>query len=286
MGRRAGWIKIAKEGDTEKIDGKWYVETKDSMMEIPDPNQKPENPKVTEKLTSTPMPNKSVSVDVLGQAYTFEEGKTYSDNAGQYKVNKITIDNKLDITYIDGTFMGKSATYDPKDRAKIIHNRQTKKDEKNRMKTLTFKSKNEYFTLGFLAKNCRVRAGAAPTKHEWFETLYKKFTGEDALDYIGRGYAQNENENMWGIELRLVFPKPSNEILNKMSFPEGTKFIQSGKDGMEINNNNYILTLFGMGFTLGPNGRNVEKIATHIPDDVKEYFYQGANMTKTNTTPP
>lgn len=280
VGRRAGWIKIAKEGDTEKIDGKWYVETKDSMMEIPDPTRTPEKPQVpksTEKYTYAPA--KSVSVDILGQIYTFEEGKTYSDAAGNYKVNKITDDKKLDVTYLDGTFSGKNTIYDAKDRAKIIHRHQKTKDDKNRMKTLTFKNKNEYFTLGFLAKNCRIRAGAAPTKHAWFEALYKKLTGEDALAYLGKGYAQNENENMWGTELRLVFPRPSNEVLNKMSFPSDIEFVSSGKNGMEVNDNNYILTLFGMGFTLGPNERNIEKITTHIPDSDKEYFYQGINLS-------
>ena len=89
-----------------------------------------------------------------------------------------------------------------------------------------------------------------------------------------------ENEKTWGHELRIALPRPSVEVLNRMAFPENmnfNKFIERG-DFLEINNNTYVWNLFKMGFTLGSNERNIEKIAAHIPEDVREYFYQGVNL--------
>jgi len=270
IGFSTGWIEkySTSEGIIE-IDGKFYKDENGTTVEVENPNKKIEEKKLP----------KNITVSVLNRDYVFQEGKVYSDAAGHYEVENIN-GNKLDVVYIDGSFNGEHRTYDTIGRAVIIDNESKREDARNKMRTINLNKPNQYFTLGFLAKNGRIWV-EIPERHvPEFERIYKEFTGEDPKQYLkinnGKGgYAiLKEEDRKRPMELRIAFPVVHSEILDKMDFGKNINIITDG-ERMEINNSDYLKNLFKFGFTIGNNSKNIEKIRSKIHPDNVEYFDKG-----------
>ena len=275
IGFSTGWIKKYSQGDIVEIDGRFYRDVNGQTVEIDDPNKK-----IEEKQP------KRITISILDKDYIFEEGQIYSDAAGNYKVQNIIDGNKLDVVYLNGSFVGESRVYDAQSRAMIIDKKLQREDAKNKMRTINLNKPNQYFTLGFLAKNGRIWV-EIPKRHvPEFEKMYRNFTGEDPSQYLKinnkvGGYAiLKEEDRLRPMELRLAFPPVHAEILNNMDFGKTVNIIEDG-GRLQINNSDYLKNLFKHGFTIGDNSKNIEKIKSKVPDDQIEYFNKGIALNIT-----
>jgi hypothetical protein len=265
IGFSTGWIKKYSDDGIVEIDGKFYKDEGGITVEVEKPKQE--------------KPPKSITISILDRDYVFQEGNVYSDVAGHYKVKDINGD-KLDIVYLDGSFAGDSKTYNARDRAIIINNEFKREDARNRMRTINLNKPNQYFTLGFLAKNGRIWVEIPERLVPEFERIYQTFTGEDPKQYLKinnkvGGYAVlKEEDRKRPMELRISFPVIHSEILNNMDFGKNVNII-SDNGRMEINNSDYLKNLFKLGFTIGSNSKNIQKIRSKVPPDNTEYFDQG-----------
>jgi len=252
---------LLKSADLE-IDGKWYDE--ETGEEIPTPSQKIDIPK-------------SITIPIRGYEYVFEEGQMYSDAAGNYRVDDILEENKISVTYIDGNFSGQKRIYDALDRAKIIHNEERRQDAKDNIKTIRFNEPDEYFTLGYLAKNSKINVEVPLEQAKNFEVKYKNLTGDDATDYLDSGdyYIAPKQENRWYVKCRLRFDIKES-VMSRLSFPNDMKLGNAGGK-VQIDNNNYVYNLFRNGFKIGKNVNNYNEISSGLSGRFKDAFDDGFN---------
>jgi hypothetical protein len=257
IGSSTKWLKTAEPIET---DGKWYDEVNGELVEIPNPNL-----------------IKDITVIVHGVPYLFEVGKTYADHAGKYIVEEIKNKGQtLKVKYIDGRFQGETREYPTIDRAKIMWNEAVRQDQQNRFKTMGFSGNQEYFAIGYLAKNGFVNADVPPSERKWFEGLYKQLTGDDAVQYLGTAaYGIVKEESKWHLELRIGFPEADDAILSRMLFKNVNNITRPKTGGLKINNNDFVFNLFKIGFKLGR--QDVEVIKSHIPEKYMGDFNAGVS---------
>ena len=247
--------------ETIEIDGVLYKEVNGDLIEVPKP----------------PSPPKKISVSVGGRIYVFEEGGIYLDAAGDYRVKEILPGNKLRVVYLNGNFEGQEREYAALDRAKIIHNEILREDTRHKMRSIEFSGSDDYFTMGYLASKGNITAEIGPKHHKSFPALYKSLTGEDPAKYEHHGYSLSPSEGRWSYTLRLYFPTPPPQVLNKMVFPPDASLKQHGSQ-MELACNDYILTLFKKGFSIGKNSGNIGSIIAGVSnDDNRRNFQAGVD---------
>jgi len=255
IGLSKKWLKLAEPVQTS--DGKWIDEINGEIVEVPAP--------------VTAM--KDITVEIRDVPYIFEVGKTYSDHAGKYMVEEIKDGGKtLKVKYIDGRFQSQTREYSTVDRAKVIHNEVTRRDQANRIKTMGFNGNKEYFAIGYLAKNGVITAELPPSERKYFEEVYRALTGDNAINYLKSEYQIVKEDSKWHLELRIRFPEPDDAVLSKMAF----KYVSINRiqSGLQINNNQFIFNLFKIGFKL--SRQNVEDIRRYIPEKYMGDFNAGA----------
>jgi hypothetical protein len=256
---KRGFQKIA---EPIEIDGKWYDEQNNEMIEIPGP-------------TKGEPASRSITIPVRDYKYIFEEGGIYSDAAGNYRVDKILDENKIKVTYIDGQFSGQERTYSAFDRAKIIYNEERRQDAKNKMTTVQFNEPNHYFTLGYLAKNSKINVEVPSDQAANFEAKYRDLTGDDAKTHSDNYYVAPKQENRWHVKCRLRF-SVIESVMPNLSFPSDVKF-NNVAGAIQIDNNNYVYNLFRHGFKIGRNVDNYNGISAGLNGKFKEAFDDGFN---------
>jgi hypothetical protein len=270
--KKAGWfkkIKIAESNQEEiiEIGGKYYIERDGDIIEVPSPKSEPN----------------SISVSTKYGNMTFTEGEVVENFFGKYRILSLNPNNTMTVEYIEiknpSVRIGEQKTYPITSQAESIFKEQKTQAAAIKYKEINFGGSKDFFTIGFLAKNGRIRVEVPITLKQQFDQMYKKFTGEDPSKFLGHGYAAELNPetkgNSW--ELRISFPNPGPEILNNMSFSNYP--IVSSANRLEINYSNYVLNLFKLGFTIGTNELNIPKIMNAIQNsEEKNSFIQGTKV--------
>jgi len=210
----------------------------------------------------------------------FEEGDIKENRKGAYKILKIHDDEKyMDVEYVGGEHDGSRQTLDIPSQAKVIYNEQVRENEKYNLKPINFVQPNEYFTLGYLARNGQILVNINTNLTLDFEKIYQELTKDNARQYLGNGYSTREPFR-GGDWYKILFPSPSPEVLNNFNFSKDIDAnIMDDKGGMQINNRNYIMNLFRMGFHIGRNNNNINDIVSRIEnEDNKQDFMAGTTF--------
>jgi len=105
---------------------------------------------------------------------------------GTYKITKIHDDGKtMDVEYIDGNKIGQRQTLDIAGQARTIHNEQVRQQQENRMEDINFTEPNQFFTLGYLAKNGTIIVNINEDLTTQFDGMYQRLTGDDPSQHKG-----------------------------------------------------------------------------------------------------
>jgi len=260
---------LTAQNNIVEIDGKYYDE---NLNEVPKP-------------ASVPAP-KSIEFTIHGNTIILKENEQYRNYFGNYVIN--SIDNvsdpqssKITVKYLDGQFKNETKTYPASSQAEAIYSERNRvrieEEERAGINIIEFASSNEFFTLGYLAKNSRIIVETPRDMASKFETKYRELTGDDARMHIQDNsyYIAPNSENRWHIRCRMIFDlKPA--VLSMLSFPSAVNI--NNKNGRaEINNNNYVYNLFRSGFKLGRNSNNYNSIASGLSEQYRAAFDQGFN---------
>jgi len=213
---------------------------------------------------------------VNNNGVTFIQGQQYVDPSGEYTVDSISDDGKtMTVTYNSGLFNGQTKTWDVSLKSTHYKFVQRQEDRRNRMERINFDGDEFSWALGYLASFGSITADIPSDQRKWFEELYKNITGEDATDYLNRGYYLTKPESKYTLELRIKFPRPQgNSVSLLKSLSDKVKIIE-GDSNMEINNNNFIKNLFLMGFRIGKNEDRALDILSKINNPDEESFLKG-----------
>ena len=276
IGKLAGWIKTAYEGEIIEIDGEKYKEANGDLVEITED--------IPKSITSNqPNQPKSIKFNIKGEEVVLTEGKTYRNYFGSYILNSIndTEPKTITVIYLDGQNKDSIQTYPAKSQAEAIKSEEKRAIRQEETATgieiTKFSTNAEFYTLGYLAKHSRILVEVPKNLTEKFERQYNALTGDTATSHIQDNsyYIAPKEENRWYIKGRLTFPVIE-EAVNKLSFPSDVNIIHKG-DNVEINNNNYIFNLFRNGFKLGENSGNYGIISRGLSGEAKQAFDQGFN---------
>ena len=176
---------------------------------------------------------------------------------------------------MDGRFKDEERLYSAIDRAKIIHNEVVKQNAKHRIDVMGFSGNNEYFTLGYLAKNGYCTAQVPLSEHKGFENKYNEITKDNAQNYLNSmGYQISKDDSKWHLELGIRFPTPDPSIAPKISLKHVN--INNTSVGNIINNNQFVWNLFKIGFKLGK--QDINKIKSYIPNTYMGDFEAGMGV--------
>ena len=272
IGKKAGWMKVAKEGDETVVDGKKYIEIGGKLFDE-DLNES--------TLPEVPLAPKSKSA--LG--ITFTEGEEYENWFGVYKVLRIIDDKMMEVEYLSAfkpdVRAGEVKRYPILAQAETIRNalKQTEAElarAVNLNAIVNFTQPDEFFTLGYMASHGYISAEIGPKYHKQFPLMFKKMTGESPDAYLGSGYKMSNNDNRWSYTLRAKFPSPPPDIGEKLKLPNN--HIIRPKSGVEINDNAFIWGLFRMGFRPGKNNDRSQQILSNIPASARDMFMAGFSI--------
>jgi hypothetical protein len=128
-----------------------------------------------------------------------------------------------------------------------------------------------YFTIGFLAKNCKIIARVTPKTEHRFANDYMSIKGTYPYDLDG--YEVDTCTNTWGSVIRIVFDTKNISSLAFFSFPN-EPINGSGDYELIINNLEWGMELLEMGFNVGKN-HNIEEIKSNVPAQYIKNFEEG-----------
>ena len=214
---------------------------------------------------------------------TFQTGNTYRNFIGQFRVEDIEI-NENDLTaeplmlveytdIIDSTGNPLSQILPIREQGRFIHNAIKRSEHQSEMSQVNFNSPDFIATAGYLAQYGRIRIECPRCMHEQFEAIYKHITGDDATNHFNHGYAIVKDETKGSsFELRISFVTPSEDI-NLFNLA-----IVATPNRMEINYVDFVCQLFRLGFTIGENIDNMDKIFDNLSEAQQEYFYRGMEI--------
>jgi len=286
IGFSTGWIKkYSIDGEVVEIDGKFYKDENGKTVEVGEPGKK-----IEEKQSAKSITVENVTVPALNiqEDFTFTEGKLYENYYGTYRVKNINAnDNSLDVVYVSikHPTVSSDQVYNYKIRTQaeaVLSTRGRQQQEIRGLRgtlinpDLTIqRKKDEYFVIGYIAKNAYVSAEIGPKSIKTFAEQYEKITGEDPEKYLDKGYHLSPSAR-YSYTLRVKFPVPVN--LNTQSkfneFSRADAMITRGSS-IEINSNEYIWKLFNIGFRINRNNQNIGNIFGNIPEEYREDFTSG-----------
>lgn len=256
---------MAAEGEIIEVDGKKYREVNGELVEV---------------IEHQP---KSISIMVAGEEITLTEGEQYKNYFGNYILRTINSGDPVTVTvlYVDGQFKNETKTYPAKSQAEAVSSEQKRilrnEEERLGIDVVRFSSLNEFFTLGYMAKNARITIEVPKFLAANFEFKYNRLTGDDAKNHLADKsyYIAPKEKNRWAVKGRLTF-NIKTSAMSRMSFPSNIGII-SRAGHIEINNNNYIYNMFKNGFKLGYNENNYSNIVSGLSGEYKEAFDEGFN---------
>ena len=286
IGKKTGWIKKSQ-SDIVEIDGVSYALNEEGQI-VPVP----------------PKPPKSTTISVIRSGkkinVTFTENKEYKNYYGVCKIDKIYDNNTMDITYITsfnkGIMVGNKTNYSMQGQAESIVNEQyrqnqlfrrlltpettttpeTNVSEVQEEKQTIIYPENYYFTIGYIAQHGFILAEVPPNAKEKFLNKYLSITGQNAENFIGKGYTPQENVEWWSESMRVFIPESFNPLAQeKINHSPISKKLYPSQQGFRISDNKLIWQLINDGFELGENQNNIPKILESVPDNYKTNFQQG-----------
>jgi len=214
---------------------------------------------------------------------TFELGNEYQNFIGRYRIEDMEINENdptqeplMLIQYTDIlTPNGKplDQILPIREQGRIVRNAIRRLEHYPELQTIDFNSSDFLTTAAYLSQHARIRVECPQSLHNSFQTIYRCLTGDEATNHYGHGYAVvNDLTKGTSFELRINFPTPSDSI-NLFNLP-----IVASPNRLEINYVDFVIQLFKMGFTIGGNQANTDKIFDSLSELSQDLFCQGLDI--------
>lgn len=140
--------------------------------------------------------------------------------------------------------------------------------KKDLAEAMVYSSERHYFTIGFLAKNCKIIVRVTPKTEDKFINAYA-----DIKDEYPDGYETDICPNTWGTVIRMVFNTKNINSLSPFNFPN-KPVDGSGEHEMLVNNTDWGMELLSIGFDLG-RSHDIDEIRSNIPEQHIKNFEEG-----------
>ena len=256
--------------DLVQIDGKWYDNDLNEILTPPASNNVQTIPRF-------------VTITTKYGDKTLTEGAEEDNYFGKFLLLKIndttkTVSVRCLESKSSSVSVGEEKTYPLLGFAEGILSEKIRQEREMKYSKIDFGKSSEFFTIGYLAKNGRIRVEVPSHLKEMFDKMYASFTGEDPSLFLNHGYATSVDRET--SELRMAFPSPGEHILAKMDFSlYPICRDKNNPNRLEMNYYNYVFNLFRLGFTMGLNERNIPKILSRIEgDENKKSFIAGTKL--------
>lgn len=155
----------------------------------------------------------------------------------------------------------------------LIKNDKRNKNISDRLEISSISNTNP-FTLGYFAKNGKLRVSVGPTKIETFPSQFYAITGVDLETFRGHGFYEEESKDKkWSMGITLTIPRKDIELLN---IPVAT--VLGENNTIDINNLDYGIGLLSLGFLPGRNDKNFDRITKDMSEEDKKQFYKGTEV--------
>lgn len=137
----------------------------------------------------------------------------------------------------------------------------------------TASSSNEkyYFTIGFLAKNCKIIVRVTPKTESRFADNYISI--KDEYPYDMDGYEVDTCVNTWSNVIRIIFDTKNINSLSRFNFPN-EPITGSGEYELIVNNLDWGMELLNIGFNIGRK-HNIKEILECVPKQYIKDFEEG-----------
>lgn len=215
---------------------------------------------------------------------TFRVGEVYDNFMGKYRIedmeidpNNTTAEPQALVQYVDlNDAQGQPLTQilNIREQGRYARNTLRRFEHYPELSGVTLNNPDFIKTMGYMARYGRIRVECPSCVHKTFEEMYEHLTHDKATNHFDHGYAIINHES-WDarlFELRITFPIPRYEGINLFNMP-----IKASTHRLEINYLDFVINLFKMGFTIGENYFNIDRIYDRLPDTHKAYFLIGMN---------
>ena len=211
------------------------------------------------------------------QDMVFKVGEMYKNRKGNYRVIGIDVpQNLIKVKYVGGEFDGEEQTLDAFGQYKVIRNTALEEDRRLGINSINFNNdKGNYFTIGFLASHGTITIQTTDEKELETRKIYQGLTGQvlqdNQLEVVPHINPTTGAFNKYTHEFRIYFKPPS----SLLTLPSDIDIRDINKNLHSINNNNYIWNLLKIGFLVGNNSGNIDRIRSFIPKEFLDDFDAG-----------